>query len=701
VDTYATRTNESEHRLLRIGIVGCGRVAHYHLQFITETPGARVIGLADKDEVNARRLGELYGVRNVYSSLEELLDSVELDTLHILTPPAYHYAQAAAAIDRGLHVLIEKPCALSAHDAEDLYRRAEAKGVLICPDFIQLFHPAFQHASSIINAGRLGNVVHVESHLSLSLDIPELREAVGLHWSYKLPGGVLHNYLTHPLYLALYWLGQPRNITVNSESHGTLPQGLTDHLHIMLEGERCTADIVLSAAIRPETYYVQVFCQHGLISINFDTSTVLVTRESSLPRSLNRATFNFQQAYQLSSWAMRNIVDFLRHKLVPYQGLQNLIPYFYRSIHNGLEAPVSRQLAIAVTTVEETVFAQAGKQQLDIRHRPSKQTTITHPERVLVTGATGYVGASVVQQLVKAGYYVRGLARGLSRTELLERLGIEVMYGDVRDVDSLNRAAEGMDILVHLAAGLRGTPNFILDVCVKGTKNVAEAARIAALKRVIYMSSMAVYDYAQLRDSDVVTEESPLEQFPESRGLYSLAKRCAEDVALSHLGDMSPAWTILRPSVIVGKGHDIFGPVGLKIGNILVCLGTAHKRLRLIHVEDVGLAIVKLIQNNSTCRRVFTLSHQDAMTFRDYIDGYIRGNGYRDISVVYVPYWFASTGVMAIMALRRLTGKGPSMNQRRLAYLYRDVRVNSSAIKEQTGWQPCGNLLERLHREFE
>jgi predicted dehydrogenase/nucleoside-diphosphate-sugar epimerase len=670
------------------------------MRFISQAKNAQVVGLADRDEAAARRTGEPYGVQNVYTSLEELMESTSLDVLHILTPPNYHYVQAVAAIDHGLHVLIEKPCALSAHDARDLYRRAEAKGVLICPDFIQLFHPTFLHAASIIDSGQLGSVVHIDSHLSLDLDIPELREAIGLHWSYKLPGGVLQNYLTHPLYLALYWLGQPRNITVSAQARDSLPQGMTDHLHLMLEAEGCTASVALSAAIRPEFYYLQVFCEDGSVSVNFDTSTVLVTRKSGLPRALSRATANFRQAYQLSSWAVRNTIDFLRHKLVPYQGLQSLIPAFYSSVLYGTKLPISRELAIAVTCVEETVFAQAGKLHPDTRDRPSKQGTITRPEKVLVTGATGYVGTQIVRQLVQDGYFVRALVRGLSRTESLERLGVELVYGDVRDLESFSRAAEGLDILVHLAAGSRGTPGFVVDSCVEGTKNAAEVAHLAALKRVIYMSSLAVYDYAMLHDSDVLTEGSPLEGSPECRGTYSLAKRRAEEVALAHLDDKSPAWTILRPSVIVGKGHDIFAPVGIKVGNILACLGSPGKHLRLIHVEDVGVAIVRLIQNDDTCGRVFTLSHPGSLTFRDYVDGYVRVNGHRDIWALYVPYWFASLGGIAVMALHRMTGRGPNFNTRRLAYLYRDLHVDTSAIKQQTGWQPCGSLLERLNREF-
>jgi len=692
---------EDQREVLQIGIVGCGRIARHHLGFISAMKSAEIAGLADNDFGNARRLGDSYGIKNVHGSLEELLDSTPLDILHILTPPSSHYLQAVAAIERGIHVLIEKPVTLSTSETEDLYRRADRKGVLVCPDFIQLFHPLFQEARMMVDSGRLGRVVHIESRLSVDLSIiTELSETTGLHWSYKLPGGVLHNYITHPLYLALSWLGMPKRVTVSAKSYNTLPQRLTDHIDILLEGEQCSAIVSLSLAVKPEHYYVQVFCEKGSVMVDFDALAIRVIQKNVLPRSVSRVTSNFRQACQLFAWGIRNIFRYMRRRLVPYQGLQILISSFYGSVRNKTDPPVSRDLSLAVSRTEGEVLLNAGKLSIDTRTRPSRQVGITHTEKVLVTGATGYVGIEAVQQLVKSGYYVRAFCRALSHTEQLERLGVELVYGDIRDLDSLTRAANGVDTIVHLAAALRGSREFVLDCSVKGTKNIAEAARVTGVKRVIYMSSMSVCDYVRLRNGDVLTEESPLEEHPELRGVYSLAKRQAEDVALAHLDDQSPAWTILRPSLIVGNGQDIFRPANaVRLGNWLVCLSSPRKQLKLIHLEDVAAAIVQVIQNKPTRGRIFTLSHQDSVVLREYIDECVRPR-HRNIRVAYVPYWLSYLVVVTAMAFRKATGKGPSLNTRRLAYLFRSVRAGSDALKQSVRWQPQEHLLKQLVKEL-
>jgi nucleoside-diphosphate-sugar epimerase len=261
-------------------------------------------------------------------------------------------------------------------------------------------------------------------------------------------------------------------------------------------------------------------------------------------------------------------------------------------------------------------------------------------------------------------------------------------------------AAKGMDIVIHMAAALQGSSDFVLDCAIKGTRNVAEAGKSCNVKWLIYISSMSVYDYFKLRDGEIISEDSSVEEFPQLRGDYSLAKRTAEDEALSHLHDASPSWTILRPSAIVGHGRNLFSPLGSKIGNFLLCPGSAKKMLLLIHVDDVASAIVTAIQNDRTRGRMFNVSDK-GVTQQKYIDECIRKSGDGDLRVVYIPHWLASFAAVTFKSLRLLSHRIPNINTRRLASLYRNVDVSSEALRTETGWQPRESLLQILIDETE
>jgi nucleoside-diphosphate-sugar epimerase len=441
-----------------------------------------------------------------------------------------------------------------------------------------------------------------------------------------------------------------------------------------------------------------VFCERGWAEVNFETQSLVIQHQTSLPRRIVSATANFTESWKLSVEGVGNIFNYLRGRLVPYGGMQVLIPRLYESILHSHPPPISRELAIAVTQAEEEIFSGLTEPKSVGCYIPSKQATISHADRILVTGANGYVGLQVVKALVQDGYYVRALIRPTGSAERLKELGVEVFLGDVRRLDDVTAASDRVDAIVHLAAGMKGSREFILDTCVRGTRNVAEAALLHSVKRVLYMSSFSVYDFAKLHDGDEISEASPLEEEPERRGTYSLGKRRAEDVALAHLTDSPTPWTILRPSLIVGKERNMFAAVGPLLGNTLLCLGRPRKRLLLVHVEDVAGAILEALRNETTVGKVYIVSN-DTITIREYVDSRIRADRSRNIRVLYVPYTVARFLGYIASLLQKLAGVGSTIDRRRLLSVYRDVGADTTLLQQHTGWRPMRSLVERLGRE--
>ena len=685
-----------ENRFIRVGIVGCGRVAEHHLRFLSELAGIQVIALSDPDLTRAQTLAQRYRVPKTFTSLEQMLESTGLDALHVLSPPVLHYAQAAAGLDAGLHVLVEKPAALSSDEVKDLYERAARKNVKLCPDFIQLFHPAVEKITELIASGRFGSVIHVESFMGVEAALPELREWPGTHWSFNLPGGVLHNYITHPLYLTLNWIGAPRAINVLPRSYGVLPHGLTDHLEIAIEGERATASVAVSFAMAQAPFSLKLYCEKGSLLVNFDTMSLVVQSNSRLPRSARRLFQNVNEAMQLTSATIRTTWGALRKAVVPYQGLRTILRRFYDSIESGAPLPIPESLVLHTAQAEDFIAAHSGKVHLALRDSSAVTTSSSKP-RVLVTGATGFVGKVLVRKLLDEGYQVRTYVRPLSDSSWLENNGVEIVYGDVREPEPLRRAMQGVESIIHLAAGVRGSRQFACSSCTTGTENIAVLARESGIKRVIYISSMAIHDFLAMKDGECIHENSPLEPHPELRSTYAQAKRGAEEIAISHIRDNEPSWTIVRPSLIFGPGWNPVSAVGVRVGRQIFSLGSWRKQLRLIHVDDACDALIAILRSPESAGQILNLSHPDTITTGEFVRLLVRKKDTR-LRIFYIPgSLLLAVGAVAELALK--TFRLPLfVNRRRVAYLVRGNPVDGAALDSLGIWKPTASLREQLEQ---
>src|SRR5262249_54396421 len=146
-------------------------------------------------------------------------------------------------------------------------------------------------------------------------------------------------------------------------------------------------------------------CERGTVTVNFRTMTMTVERHGVLPGAVERLTANIRQAGQLSRQFVSNTTDILRGRLIPYQGLGELIPRFYKAISAGSGPPVPEGLALAVSAAEEAIFTQTGRMDLPVIAR--ELTPGVDGRKIIVTGATGFLGRAVVRRLVEAGHSVR------------------------------------------------------------------------------------------------------------------------------------------------------------------------------------------------------------------------------------------------------------------------------------------------------
>src|SRR5437870_4845589 len=206
---------------------------------------------------------------------------------------------------------------------------------------------------------------------------------------------------------------------------------------------------------------------------------------------------------------------------------------------------------------------------------------------VLVTGGTGFVGSHLVRALLERGEQVRCLVRSSSRRDNLEDLSVEFFTGDLRDLDSLKRAARGCHIVYHCAADYRlwcKNPADMYAANVKGTNNIMQAAFDEGIQRVVYTSTVGCLG---LNDNGTPANEDRPVTIEDMIGHYKRSKFLAEELARDWSRRGLPV-VIVNPSTPVGELDIKPTPTGKIIVDFLrgKMFGYVETGMNLIDVRD-------------------------------------------------------------------------------------------------------------------
>jgi dihydroflavonol-4-reductase len=207
-------------------------------------------------------------------------------------------------------------------------------------------------------------------------------------------------------------------------------------------------------------------------------------------------------------------------------------------------------------------------------------------ETVLVTGASGFVGAALCRALCNEGLKVRALHRRTSSLALLRDLPVDRIVGDILDPESLAPAVAGAHWVFHTAAqsDYWRHPQEVWRSAVEGTQNVVRAAALAGVERLIHTSSLAAVG---IPAPGALLDERHVFNVPPGRFPYAHAKHEAERQALACAADPLEV-VILNPSVVIGAGdvHQISGSMVVEAARGMGFLYT-DGGVNLIHIDDV------------------------------------------------------------------------------------------------------------------
>jgi predicted dehydrogenase len=339
-------------RPVRVAVVGLGAIGFEHLSRLRARPWVHVAGVCDLSATLARAVAERFETGPAYTDMARMLDEARPDIVHVLTPPASHAALVRQSIEAGAHVLVEKPIAPTWNEYVDMRDAAAQHGRLLCEDYNTRFATASLAALAAWQAGRIGEVISVDVAFGgvMPADGPYANREVP-HFAHALPGGALQNFITHPLSLALPYLGGCLEVATVQRR---LVAGFAsnDELRAVLAGPRVYGTVTVSGHSLPPHLVVTVRGTTGWLEADIPTARLRIGSDGSATAAALRRGFG--DLVSASALVGRKLAG--RHDA--YQGLGTLIDAFHRAAAGEAPPPVAVREMDEVNITMRAIFAE-------------------------------------------------------------------------------------------------------------------------------------------------------------------------------------------------------------------------------------------------------------------------------------------------------------------------------------------------------
>ncbi len=369
--------------MLKVAIVGCGKIADAHASQIQRIEGCEIVGVCDREPLMAKQLYERFPVKEYFTDLAELLTKSQPDVVHITTPPASHFDVARFCLEQGCNVYVEKPFTLYAEQAEKLIALAQEKGLKVTVGHNDQFSHVARRMRALVAGGYLGGVpVHMESYYSYDLGDPSYARALlgdKQHWVRRLPGKLLQNIISHGIArIAEFLIGDAPHVIAYGFASPLLKSinegEIVDELRVIIcEEERTTAYFTFSSQMRPSIHEFRIYGTKNGLVLDQDHETLLRLRGDKYKSYADKFIPPAVLAKQYLGNIAENAKLFLARDFHMDAGMKYLIESFYRSIRQDVPVPIPYREILLTARIMDAIFDQlsAGQPQSHLVYQGS------------------------------------------------------------------------------------------------------------------------------------------------------------------------------------------------------------------------------------------------------------------------------------------------------------------------------------------
>lgn len=618
--------------LMRAGILGAGYISDFHLKAIIKQGNAELVAICDMNEQASNKLGAHYPEAAIYTDLAAMLSEAKLNVVHVLTQPDSHFTLAKLVIEAGCHAIIEKPVTINSAQAEELAALAAEHGVSVAINHNFVFSRPFNQLKAALDKGELGPIKSI--HVVWKKILPQATFGPWNLWMLREPGNILFETGSHSLSELQAVIDSKIAIKrVAARLPKVLPSGSVFYRRWNIAAEAGDVAIQIDTAFDQgyEQHFIEVEGMFGVARADIENDIFTIDSPTGRAYDVERFRVNFREGGRRIQQAFATYASYAGSKFLssatggPYEtSMLNGIANCYEELQGRSSRKESSiAYAIAIAKTAEAILAKMPKpKEVADADKPAVPATVAEPAieaKILIVGASGFIGKRLLMALQGQQRGVRALVRNASAlTGVTLQSNCELMVGDFRDADVIERALQGIETVFHLAVAHGNSLQGYLKADSEPSLKFARLCQQKNIKRFIYTGTI---DSLNLARAGKIKEADGVDTALTRRNNYAHSKAITEaKLRQMHQQDGFPV-VIVRPAIVLGAG----GPVNhVGVANWFglgrcAYWGKGDNLIPAVLVDDVVKALVATIDAEGIDGRTYNLSAEPCISSRDYV----------------------------------------------------------------------------------
>lgn len=575
----------ASNSLPRLAIIGCGAVVDYHLLPALKRQGWLPLVLIDTSPAGIKAVARKMGSKGktVLTGSDWRAMAGEFDAAVVAVPHTLHAPIGIGLLESGKHVFMEKPLATKVADCERMIQTADTRGVVLSVGLLRRYLRITRWTKALIASGTLGEIE--------SFDVSE---GFVFNWDTSTDailrptlsgGGVLMDTGAHTLDLVTWWLGDVASLDYRDDASGGVEADCVLECR-MASGATGRVELSRTRELRDT---IRINGTKGFVEVHLVKNEVIAGSHNALAFTHEGITGSKMKPQFFPELFDAELRDF---KTSVMGGAKVGI-----SGREGVKSVDLIERCYAARQPLKSPWAYIALPQLNGSRGP--RPTIPAGSKVLITGATGFVGGRLAEMLLEQGAEVRCVVRNFGHATRIARLGPKIIPADLANVEQMDKAIEGVDYVFHCAHDMRSpTQNMT------GLENIIAACVKHQVRRLVYVSTFSVYEPFP---DGLINEETR----DGDRGwMYTRIKLDMEARVLRAVREQNLPATVVQPTIVYGPYSKPWtnAPAENLIYGTVVLPGRGEGLCNAVYIDDLVDGFILAATQPSAIGERFVLS---------------------------------------------------------------------------------------------